>query len=141
MQELPVISFVENPDDDVRKAILEPLTAFNAIRTGPVTTTQFALTLRGSKSGVIGGLWGVLVYDWLYIELVYIPEELRGRGLGTALLGQAEALTADRGCIGVRLDTFSFQAPAFYEKLGYRAFGRLENLPKGHERIYYTKPL
>jgi ribosomal protein S18 acetylase RimI-like enzyme len=54
---------------------------------------------------------------------------------------KAEEIAANRGCLGIRLDTFSFQAPGFYEKLGYRIFGRLANHPKGHERIYYFKEL
>ena len=142
MTTLPDISLIENPGAEFREAILQPLAAFNAGKTGPAHPESFALVLRHAARGdIIGGLWGVIVYDWLYIELVFVPEDLRGQGLGASLLKEAEAFAVKRGCIGVRLDTFSFQAPAFYENLGYRSFGRLENIPKGHDRIYYFKTL
>ncbi|MEY4880119.1 MAG: hypothetical protein RJB62_1588 [Pseudomonadota bacterium] len=142
MTTLPDISLIENPGAELREAILRPLAAFNAACTGPASPESFALILRHPGSGeTIGGLWGVMVYDWLNIELIFVPEDLRRQGLGASLLKHAEAFAAKHGCNGVRLDTFSFQAPAFYEKHGYRSFGRLENIPKGHDRIYYFKML
>ena len=68
---------------------------------------------------MIGGLWGRTVYDWLFVEHLFVPEHLRGRGLGTALMRKAEEVAIARDCIGVCLDTFDFNAPGFYRKLGY----------------------
>jgi hypothetical protein len=46
-----------------------------------------------------------------------------------------------RGCVGVWLDTFSFQARGFYEKLGYRVFGEVADYPPGHTRHFLKKSL
>lgn len=89
----------------------------------------------------IGGLWGMSAGGWFFVEMIFVPEEYRGRGVGTTLIRAAEDAARSRGCVGIRLDTFTFQAPEFYEKLGYKAFGRLKNFPPGHERIFYFKQL
>lgn len=104
--------------------------------------SSVAILLRDpDHDGVIGGLWAQCVYDWLFVELLFVPETLRGSGLGSALMREAEAVAVKRDCIGVWLDTYSFQASGFYEKLGYEIFGRLENFPKGETRYFFRKNL
>ena len=80
-------------------------------------------------------------FGWLYIELLFIPEDRRAGGLGTRLMRRAEEEAIKRGCHHAWLDTFNFQARGFYEKLGYRVFGTLENYPVGHSRLFMTKSL
>jgi GNAT superfamily N-acetyltransferase len=139
----PDIVVVERPDPALRETILRPLQDFNASIAGPSVVEPLAIFLRDSESeAIVGGLWAVAAYEWLYIDLLFVPEALRGRGLGSALVKKAEAIAAQRGYTGVRLDTLSFQAPRFYEKLGYREYGRLPPLTaKSYERIYYFKLL
>ena len=69
-----------------------------------------------------------------------MPDGLRGRGVGRELLDRAEVRTRERGCHSAWLDTFSFQARGFYEKLGYGEFGRLD-YPPGHDRHFMRKRL
>ena len=138
----PRIIVDEKPEPSLREAILRPLRDYNASKIGPVIVEPLAVFLRHPESdAIIGGLWGTLVADWLSIELLYVPDELRMRGIGSSLMKKAEEIAAKHGCIGIKLDTFTFQAPGFYERLGYRAFGRLMDHPKGHEQIYYFKNL
>jgi GNAT superfamily N-acetyltransferase len=138
----PRIDVDETPDPGLREAILQPLRAFNESRIGPVKPEPLAITLRDPDSGaVMGGLWGSSVVGWLYVDLLVVPEEFRGQGLGSALLQQAEAIARKRGCIGMWLHTATFQAPAFYEKLGFQAFGTVPDYPLGHGTIYYSKRL
>jgi GNAT superfamily N-acetyltransferase len=138
----PTLTVLEDPDAAIREEILRPLVAYNASKVGVVTPRPAAIILRHDVNAeIIGGLWAISVYDWLYIDLLFVPADLRSRGLGSSLLTLAEQIAADRGCIGVRLDTYSFQAPGFYEKLGYIEYGRLADHPRGHERIYYYKRL
>ena len=87
----------------------------------------------------IGGLWGVSYWRWLFVDLLFVPAAHRGQGLGTALLNEAEAKARERGCIGVWLLSFSFQAPQFYQRLGYRPFGTIGDYPPGHNCTYLFK--
>jgi GNAT superfamily N-acetyltransferase len=82
-----------------------------------------------------------LGYDWLFIELLAVPEQWRGHDYGTALMGEAERIARSRGCVGVWLDTFDFQARGFYEKLGFTLFGTLDDHPVGHRRFFLRKRL
>jgi GNAT superfamily N-acetyltransferase len=88
-----------------------------------------------------GGLWGKTVYDWLFVELLVVPEAYRGRGVGTQVLHRAEEIARERGCIGVWLDTYGFQAPGFYQKLGYQVFGTIDDHPRGSRRYFLQKRL
>lgn len=127
-------------DDSVRTAIGRPLVAYNNAQTGISDHRPLAVMIR-EQGAVVGGLWGRTGYSWLYVELLVVPESLRGQGVGTTLMERAEAEAAQRGCRGVWLDTFSFQARGFYEKLGYRCFGELHDYPPGHARYFMTKAL
>jgi ribosomal protein S18 acetylase RimI-like enzyme len=66
---------------------------------------------------------------------------MRGRGVGRQLLTGAEAEAVRRGCLGAWLDTYSFQARGFYERVGYSVFGSIDNYPPGHSRIFLKKVL
>ena len=142
MQAEVLLTVLDDPDPAVRERILGPLAAFNASNAGAATPQPLAIVIKDPANGeVVGGLWATSVYDWLYVELLFVPVELRTRGVGSSLIKRAEESAVRRGCLGVRLDTYSFQAPHFYEKRGYSRYGRLADHPKGHERIYYFKRL
>ena len=82
---------------------------------------------------------GPVDYDWLVIQLVVVPQAMRGVGVGSRLLAKAEELAGRRGCIGAWLETFSFQARGFYERLGYSVVGQIENHPIGGARFILFK--
>ena len=90
---------------------------------------------------LVGGVIGETHWEWLYVNLMFLPEDLRGQGYGQRLLTLAEEEARARGAKHAYLDTFSFQAPGFYEKLGYEIFGVLEDFPPGQKRYYYRKEL
>jgi GNAT superfamily N-acetyltransferase len=96
--------------------------------------------LKDPQSGeVIGGLTGYALYDWMFVQFLAVPEELRGQGHGRRLMEEAEAWARDNGLAGMWLDTFSFQAPEFYEKLGFTVFGTIEDHPPGSRRHFLSK--
>jgi GNAT superfamily N-acetyltransferase len=131
---------LDKPPPREREAILAPLNAYNDMRGGPSGYRTLAVLLRDLESGKrIGGLWGWSAYDWLRIDLLFVPEQLRGQGLGTRLVRHAEAIALERGNIGVWLDTFEFQAPGFYQKLGYEVFGVLPDHPRGQRSYFLHK--
>ena len=93
------------------------------------------------SGGVLGGLWGETNFAYLHVDLLFVPEALRGTGLGRQMLLQAEQEAIARGCRGAWLDTYSFQARGFYERLGYAVFGILNDYPPGQKRIFLHKVL
>jgi GNAT superfamily N-acetyltransferase len=131
----------ENPDPRIRAEILGLLMAYNESKTGPSGFAPIAVVLEDRSGELIGGLWGRSVYDWLFVEHLFVPEHLRGRGLGTALMRKAEEVAIGRECIGVCLDTFDFNAPAFYRKLGYEVIAALESPRRGFKRHIFIKRL
>lgn len=129
------------PDDAARKAIFDQLLAYNAAQTGRNDMRPLICTIDDAQGQVIGGLWGRTAYDWLFVELLFVPESLRKQGVGTDLMRRAESEALTRGCHSAWLDTFQFQAKGFYEKLGYSCFGELQNYPDGASRYWMRKTL
>jgi len=128
-------------DESIRKAIVAPLIAYNQAKTGRNDVHPLVLALEDDDGAVVGGLWGRTAYGWLFVELLVIPESLRGRGFGTELMSRAESEALARGCHGAWLDTFEFQARGFYERLGYTCFGELKDYPPGSGRYFMRKAL
>jgi GNAT superfamily N-acetyltransferase len=138
----PEIVTDENPDPALRDAIVQPLRAFNISQVGPIILARLAILLRDPESrAIVGGLWGQSVADWMFVDLLFVPETLRNRGIGTSLIAQAELIARKRNCVGLWLHTGTFQAPSFYEKLGYHRFGQIPHFPRGHQTYFYSKRL
>lgn len=132
----------ETPSAEDRESILDALVDFNERSAGSLEFKQFALLLRDETTGeTLGGLCACSFLDWFYIDLFIIPEPCRGQGLGSELLRRAEVAARERGCIGIWLNTFSFQARGFYEKSGYEVFGTIDDHPRGMQRHFMQKRL
>jgi ribosomal protein S18 acetylase RimI-like enzyme len=102
---------------------------------------DLTIIARTSTGDVAGALFGETGRGWLHISVVWVDETLRGQGIGRDLVVAAESECRKHACTGVYLDTFSYQAPKFYEKLGYEIFGTLDNYPPGYQRHYMRKAL
>lgn len=135
------ISVTDTADEEVRKAIVAPLIAYNDSKAGPNDYKPLAVLLKDVSGAVTGGIWGHTAYGWLFIQLLAVPEAQRGQGVGTALMRAAEREAQARGCHGVWLDTFEFQARGFYERLGYTCFGELSDYPVGFSRFFMRKAI
>jgi GNAT superfamily N-acetyltransferase len=90
---------------------------------------------------LIGAVTADLLWDWIYIDELFVNESSRGQGIGKKLMLQAEQYAIDRRLTGVWLWTQSWQAADFYQKLGYEEFTRFNNFPQGHTRIGFRKTL
>jgi GNAT superfamily N-acetyltransferase len=130
---------VEEPTAEDRAAIAAPLVVYNQQHGPKASAEPLALLLKDAGGHTIGGLWGKTVYDWMYVELLAVPEALRGKGAGASLMLRAETIAAQRGCVGAWLDTFAFQARGFYERLGYSVFGEIADHPRGSARYFLSK--
>jgi ribosomal protein S18 acetylase RimI-like enzyme len=117
------------------------LNQYNNQQGGESHGKNLCFVLLTPEQEIVGGVIGETHWDWLYISLMWVKAELRGQGYGHRLLTLAEEEGRQRGAKNVYLDTFSFQAPDFYEKHGYKVFGQLDNFPVGHTRYYLTKEL
>lgn len=136
------IEFKSNPTEEERLQILEPLRAYNFEKAGDGQSEKFALFVRDETTdAVLGGLHGRIFFRWMFIELLVVPEQARGQRMGSQLMTMAENLAHERECVGIWLDTFDFQAPEFYRKHGYEAFGQLDDYPPGHHRLFFQKRL
>jgi GNAT superfamily N-acetyltransferase len=135
-----VILVASQITEDERAAVIAPLGEFSVARGFPFRPEPVFLLLREGER-IVGGLIGHSYWDWLYIEVLSVAEHLRGSGLGRQLVEKAEEVARTRGCVGVWVDTFTFQSPGFYERLGYRVFGSLPNYPGTEQRIFLAKTL
>ena len=101
--------------------VVRGLRDFNTGILGAPKLEAVQIFLRDGNQEVVGGLLGHSVYQWLFVAKLWIAGPFRGRRYGSALLDAAEAEARSRGCVGIHLDTFEYQARPFYEKQGYGA--------------------
>ncbi|VTS03858.1 acetyltransferase : Acetyltransferase OS=Singulisphaera acidiphila (strain ATCC BAA-1392 / DSM 18658 / VKM B-2454 / MOB10) GN=Sinac_4568 PE=4 SV=1: Acetyltransf_1 [Gemmata massiliana] len=138
---MPVIERIAELDPEVREAITAPLDTFSRERGFVWQPEPLALALRDDEGRVAGGAIGETNWGWLHIRILAVSEALRGQDWGSRLIRELERLAVERGCHHTWVDTFSFQARPFYERLGYRVFGTLPDYPVGHERYFLSKSL
>lgn len=123
----------------VEKIVLDGLIAHNRSFAGPIRYKRLVLSAREGRR-IVGGLVGDCAWNFVYVHLLWVDEKARGRDHGTRLMREAERVARKRGAALVYLNTFTFQAPRFYEKLGYRRFAALKGTPaKGTTRFFYVK--
>jgi len=117
------------------------ISEYNTEQAGNDHGKNVCFVLRSPDDEIVGGVIGATHWDWFYLNLMWINAEHRGLGYGRQLLKLAEEKARERGAKHAYLDTFSFQAPGFYEKFGYEVFGELKEFPPGHQRYYLKKEL
>ncbi len=138
---IPSIVTIDEPNDEDRDAVLKALRAYNEAQVGPMNNLPVAILLKDEAGNSVGGLWGRTGLEWMFVEYLVVPEACRGQDIGTRLMQQAEQLARARNCTGIWLDTFSFQARGFYEKLGFSSCGEIQDYPAGHSRFFLQKRL
>ncbi len=138
MEEIYQIAYAEEPAWDV---IGPAISQYNKQQGGDDHAKSLCFVLRAPDQEIVGGIIGATYWDWFQLDLLWIREDLRGRGYGHRLLVAAEEEARRRGAKHVHLDTFTFQAPDFYQRHGYEVFGALPDYPAGHTRYYMRKDL
>jgi GNAT superfamily N-acetyltransferase len=126
------------PNSAMHTKILAPLVAHNEGAAGPGDWSLLVVTVRDAAGEIVGGLWGRAGYGFLLVEILALGAA-KGRGLGREVMRLAEAEARRRGLLGIWLDTWTFQAPDFYPKLGFVECGRITEYPPGHDRIFFVK--
>jgi GNAT superfamily N-acetyltransferase len=131
---------LDNVHGPTRRELVKGLRAYNAKVAGKIDHQPLTVTLRERRK-IVGGLAGETLFGWLFIVLLWIADEHRGKGFGKSLMETAEEEARRRGARNAYVDTFSFQAPGFYDKLGCRAFARLDDFPAEYHRLWMMKAL
>jgi GNAT superfamily N-acetyltransferase len=138
----PILTFPEIRDPLAEAVVTGGLAAFNREKFGRVDTRSLDILVHDDNSGeIIGGLLGHSSLGLFFLDLFYLPETLRNAGLGARIMGLAEDEARRRGCTAAFVFTVTFQAPAFYERHGYRRFGEIACPPDGATRIFLSKTL
>jgi GNAT superfamily N-acetyltransferase len=117
------------------------LMAYNRKFVGEILNKKIGVFMLDDNGSKVAGLTGSTVGSWLSIDLLWVSESLRGEGVGSKIIKAAEQQALAAGCRFARVDTFSFQARPFYEKMGYQLQMTLHNYPVEHERYFFTKTL
>ena len=141
MTEQFTLQFDNSPDPDDAAFVRAGLDAFNHARAAPVNYQPLAIFARDADAALVGGLLGATYWSWLYVDILWLDEAVRGRRLGSQLIEQAEREARARGCIGAHLDTTDFQALPFYQRHGYIVYGEIADMPPGHQRYFLSKRL
>ncbi|AQQ51873.1 GNAT family N-acetyltransferase [Planococcus lenghuensis] len=136
------ISKQENRQD--REFIRSKVIDYNAAKLpesikGPVEEVSFIT--RNEEGEIIGGITGTAFWQHLHIDFLWVNPEMRGRQIGEKLISRMEEHALEKGYRLMVVDTFSFQAPGFYRKQGFREFGVIEDHPAGHSQHFFEKRL
>ncbi|MFU8763704.1 MAG: GNAT family N-acetyltransferase [Haliea sp.] len=125
-----------------QNVVARGFTAHSQKQKAPQYSKECVSWLARSEQGAItAALTADILWDWMYIDELWVCAERRGEGFGSSLMLRAEDFARHRQLQGVWLWTQSWQGERFYQKLGYREFTRFEDFPPGHSRIGYRKPL
>lgn len=130
-----------NPSKKETELIREALFEFNREKVGDDGHTPLNIVEYDADGNIIGGILGGTYWGWMYVDILWVHENHRGKGIGAKLLTEAETEAKARGCHHVHLDTMSWQAPKFYEKHGYSVIGILPDIPKGNQKYLLMKAL
>jgi GNAT superfamily N-acetyltransferase len=140
MDAVPIVQVVDPPNPKLVRSLVAQLEGYNHQRAPALDSVDLLLVagIPGTKN-LVGGLLGFTYGDWLFVDVLWVHESMRGKGVGAMLMRGGEDAAKARGCIGAHTDTFDFQAPGFYRRLGYTVFGELGPFTGGQKRYYLRK--
>ena len=130
-----------SPTENEIKYIRDALKRFNDESVGKDGHTPLNIVEYDENDNLIGGLLGGTYWGWMYVDILWVHESHRHKGIGSKLLREAEKEAVRRGCHHVHLDTMSWQAPEFYKMRGYEVIGILPDIPSGNQKYLLTKAL
>ena len=141
MQTDAVVLLNETQSRELEAFLADRIYEFNSEATGYFDGELLGASIRNEAGEVIAGLSGHTWGGCCEISHLWVSAHHRGQGLGRAILRAAEAQAVRRACSQMVLTTHSFQAPGFYERLGYERKYAIEGRPQGHSNIVFVKLL
>jgi GNAT superfamily N-acetyltransferase len=147
-EQVRILSSVDEPTRESVLAILRDYNLTNdpeffLLRDQPEHAPRSIDLIAIDTAGrVVGGLFAETQFMWLRINLMAVEPEVRRRGVGRRLVEAAECEARSRGCTFAYVDTLSFQAPGFYDTLGYKTVGLLPNWDShGNDKVLLVKDM
>ena len=132
---------LEDTESKKAQKIGELVRSYNRSKREAAESEPLNLYVEDDSGELLAGLVAEIFGNWLEIEYLFVKEELRGQGIGSQLLQQVESEAKKRNCRYVFVNTYQFQAPAFYQKYGYQEVFTLKDYPCTGQRHYYQKDL
>ncbi|SEL68889.1 Acetyltransferase (GNAT) domain-containing protein [Streptacidiphilus jiangxiensis] len=134
---------VGDRDPELNARLSAGLDEVNFPATGTTAADQRQLSVKvlDDEGEIVGGLAGWTWGGLLGIEMFWVREQSRAEGWGSRILHAAEEEARRRGCDRAAVSSFTFQAPGFYQRHGYRETGRTLGIPGGHQDVHMFKEL
>lgn len=132
---------LENTESQKSQIIGDLIRSYNRSKREVAESEPLNLYVEDEHGQLLAGLVAETFGNWLEIEYLFVKEELRGQGIGSQLLQQAESEAKKRNCRFAFVNTYQFQASAFYQKYGYKEVFVLKDYPYSGQRHYYQKDL
>lgn len=132
---------LENTESQKAQKIGNLIRSYNRSNREPVESEPLNIYVEDENGQLMAGLVAETFGNWLEIEYLFVKEDLRGQGIGSQLLQKAESEAKKRNCCYAFVNTYQFQAPAFYQKYGYKEVFTLKDYPYTGQRHYYQKDL
>ena len=132
---------LDNTESQKAQEIGDLIRSYNRSKRETAESEPLNLYVEDEHGQLLAGLVAETFGNWLEIEYLFVKEGLRGQGIGSQLLQQAESEAKKRNCRFAFVNTYQFQAPAFYQKHGYQEVFTLKDYPYTGQRHYYQKEL
>ena len=132
---------LENTESQKSQIIGDLIRSYNRSKREVAESEPLNLYVEDEHGEIMAGLVADTFGNWLEIEYLFVKEDLRGQGIGSQLLQRAESEAKKRNCRFAFVNTYQFQAPAFYQKHGYKEVFTLKDYPYTGQRHYYQKDL
>ena len=132
---------LENTESQKAQKIGDLVRSYNRSKREAAECEPLNLYVEDEHGQLLAGLVAETFGNWLEIEYLFVKEDLRGQGIGSQLLQQAESEAKKRNCRFAFVNTYQFQAPAFYQKYGYKEVFTMKDYPYTGQRHYYQKEL
>jgi ribosomal protein S18 acetylase RimI-like enzyme len=137
MNNLNILQSGSEDANCVRYKLIE----FNSIHAPNGRYEEVNLCIKNDKEEIIAGLNSAVCWNWMEIDILWVHDKYRVQGFGKRLLEEAEEIAREKKCTFIKLNTFSFQAPEFYQKYGYKIIAIIENAPQDNKHYYLIKDL
>ena len=132
---------LENTESQKSQIIGDLIRSYNRSKREVAESEPLNLYVEDEYGEIMAGLVAETFGNWLEIEYLFVKDDLRGQGIGSQLLQRAESEAKNRNCRYVFVNTYQFQAPAFYQKHDYQEVFTLKDYPCTGQRHYYQKDL